>query len=47
MTPSTSTASVARSPGSEDGAVATAAGSVRTVATTIEMNDVVTDVSPL
>ena len=29
------------------GAVATAAGSVSTTATTMEMNDVVTDVSPL
>jgi len=46
-TPSTSTASVARRPGADDGAVAIAAGSVSTVATRIEMNDVVTDVRPL
>ena len=40
-------ASVARAPGSEEGAVAIAAGSVSTTATRIEMNEVVTDVRPL
>ena len=40
-------ASVARVPGSEDGAVATAAGSVSTAPTRIEMNDTVTEVRPL
>jgi hypothetical protein len=40
-------ASVARRPGACDGALMTAAGSVSTAPTRIEMNETVTDVRPL